>query len=108
LLDNSNPEKVAGLIAGLPEAVLSELRALDPSTRDLGEGLCTAGEHTFPTTNDPVCGWQVRRTRSCIAKLTAIKAFDVSACQLDMNFGRTNASKGDVVEMDFAPMAALH
>ena len=37
LLDNSDPEKVPGLIAGLPAPLLSELRALDVSTRDLGD-----------------------------------------------------------------------
>jgi len=37
LLANSDPEDVPGLIAGLPGPVLSQLRALDLSTRDLGD-----------------------------------------------------------------------
>jgi hypothetical protein len=37
LLTNSDPENVPGLIAGLPGPVLSELRALDLSTRDLSD-----------------------------------------------------------------------
>ena len=37
LLTNTNPENVHGLIAGRPRRVLSELRALDLSTRDLGD-----------------------------------------------------------------------
>jgi hypothetical protein len=37
LLANTDPENVPGLIAGLPRPVLSELRALDLSTRDLDD-----------------------------------------------------------------------
>jgi pimeloyl-ACP methyl ester carboxylesterase len=37
LLANSDPEKVPELIAGLPGPVLSELRALDLSARNLGD-----------------------------------------------------------------------
>jgi acetyl esterase/lipase len=37
LLANSDPENVPELIAGLPKPVLSELQALDLSTRDLGD-----------------------------------------------------------------------
>ena len=37
LLANTDPENVPGLIAGLPGPVLTELRALDLSTRDLGD-----------------------------------------------------------------------
>jgi len=37
LLANADPQNVSGLIAGLPRPVLSQLRALDLSRRDLGD-----------------------------------------------------------------------